>query len=115
MWWAWPGAWRPKASPSGPCAWTAAISGSTPGGRRILDDGQLPGVTIFASGNLDEFRIRDLLASGAAESLARFRERIRDQVRRLPAAQRRLEGAPAYPVTVSESVRQLESSADRGR
>lgn len=33
--------------------------------RRILDDGGLPDATIFASGNLDEHRIRDLLAAGA--------------------------------------------------
>lgn len=33
--------------------------------RRILDDGGLTNVTIFASGNLDEFKLRDLLASGA--------------------------------------------------
>lgn len=33
--------------------------------RRILDEGGLPSATIFASGNLDEFKLRDLLASGA--------------------------------------------------
>lgn len=33
--------------------------------RAILDAGGLAGVTIFASGNLDEFRLRDLLAQGA--------------------------------------------------
>jgi nicotinate phosphoribosyltransferase len=33
--------------------------------RRILDDSQLRHVTIFASGNLDEWRLRELLASGA--------------------------------------------------
>jgi len=33
--------------------------------RRILDDGGLAGVTIFASGNLDEYRIRELIAAGA--------------------------------------------------
>ena len=33
--------------------------------RRILDDGGLKEATIFASGNLDEHRIRDLLAAGA--------------------------------------------------
>lgn len=33
--------------------------------RRILDDGGLPHVGIFASGNLDEFRIRDLVAAAA--------------------------------------------------
>jgi nicotinate phosphoribosyltransferase len=33
--------------------------------RRILDAGGLTGATIFASGNLDEYRIRDLLAAGA--------------------------------------------------
>lgn len=33
--------------------------------RRILDDGHLSAVRIFASGNLDEYRIRDLLAGGA--------------------------------------------------
>jgi nicotinate phosphoribosyltransferase len=33
--------------------------------RRILDDGQLPQVTILASGNLDELQIRDLVAAGA--------------------------------------------------
>lgn len=33
--------------------------------RRILDDGQLPKVSIFASGNLDEYRIRDLVAGKA--------------------------------------------------
>jgi nicotinate phosphoribosyltransferase len=33
--------------------------------RRILDEGGLAEATIFASGNLDEYRIRDLLAAGA--------------------------------------------------
>lgn len=33
--------------------------------RRILDDGGLPDVSIFASGNLDEYKLRDLLRSGA--------------------------------------------------
>jgi nicotinate phosphoribosyltransferase len=33
--------------------------------RGILDAGGLPAVTIFASGNLDEYRVRDLLTSGA--------------------------------------------------
>ena len=33
--------------------------------RRILDDGGLPHVQIFASGNLDEYKLRDLLAQGA--------------------------------------------------
>jgi nicotinate phosphoribosyltransferase len=33
--------------------------------RRILDEGRLSDVTIFASGNLDEYRLRDLLAAGA--------------------------------------------------
>ena len=33
--------------------------------RRILDDGGLHTTTIFASGDLDEFRLRDLLAQGA--------------------------------------------------
>jgi nicotinate phosphoribosyltransferase len=33
--------------------------------RRILDDGGLNEVTIFASGNLDEYAVRDLLAAGA--------------------------------------------------
>ena len=33
--------------------------------RRILDDGGLPDVTIFASGNLDEFKLHSLLAAGA--------------------------------------------------
>ena len=33
--------------------------------RRILDGGGLNGVKIFASGNLDEFRLRELIASGA--------------------------------------------------
>jgi nicotinate phosphoribosyltransferase len=33
--------------------------------RRILDAGGLAGVTIFASGNLDEYKLRELLASGA--------------------------------------------------
>lgn len=33
--------------------------------RRILDDGGLQGVHIFVSGNLDEYRIRELLAAGA--------------------------------------------------
>ena len=33
--------------------------------RAILDAGGLPAVTIFASGNLDEFRLRDMLAEGA--------------------------------------------------
>jgi nicotinate phosphoribosyltransferase len=40
----------------------AALSRSV---RRILDAGGLPGATIFASGNIDEYRIRDLLAGGA--------------------------------------------------
>jgi nicotinate phosphoribosyltransferase len=33
--------------------------------RHILDEGGLMGTTIFASGNLDEYRLRDLLASGS--------------------------------------------------
>lgn len=33
--------------------------------RRILDDGGLPNVTIFASGNLDEFKLHDVLSSNA--------------------------------------------------
>jgi nicotinate phosphoribosyltransferase len=33
--------------------------------RRILDAGGLADTTLFASGNLDEFRLRDLLAQGA--------------------------------------------------
>lgn len=33
--------------------------------RRILDEGGLPGVKVFASGNLDEYRVQDLLAGGA--------------------------------------------------
>lgn len=33
--------------------------------RRILDDGGWPGVKILASGNLDEYVVHDLLASGA--------------------------------------------------
>jgi nicotinate phosphoribosyltransferase len=33
--------------------------------RQILDEGGLPDVTIFASGNLDEFKLRDLISSGA--------------------------------------------------
>jgi nicotinate phosphoribosyltransferase len=33
--------------------------------RQILDEGGLNDVTIFASGNLDEFRVRNLLSSGA--------------------------------------------------
>jgi nicotinate phosphoribosyltransferase len=33
--------------------------------RRILDQGGLAHATIFASGNIDEYRIRDLLAGGA--------------------------------------------------
>ena len=33
--------------------------------RRILDEGGLPQVKVFASGNLDEYRVRDLLCGGA--------------------------------------------------
>lgn len=33
--------------------------------RRILDDGGLTDATIFASGNLDEYRVRDLVSAGA--------------------------------------------------
>jgi nicotinate phosphoribosyltransferase len=33
--------------------------------RRILDEAGLPEITVFASGNLDEWRLRDLLAGGA--------------------------------------------------
>ena len=33
--------------------------------RAILDAGGLPGVSIFASGNLDEYRLRELIASAA--------------------------------------------------
>jgi len=40
----------------------AALSRSV---RRILDDADLKEATIFASGNLDEYRLRDLLASGS--------------------------------------------------
>jgi len=40
----------------------AALSHSV---RKILDEGGLPQATIFASGNLDEYRLRDLLAAGS--------------------------------------------------
>jgi len=40
----------------------AALSRSV---RRILDQGELAGATIFASGNIDEYRIRDLVAAGS--------------------------------------------------
>jgi nicotinate phosphoribosyltransferase len=40
----------------------AALSRSV---RRILDEGGLAEATIFASGNLDEYRVRDLVAAGA--------------------------------------------------
>ena len=40
----------------------AALSKSV---RRILDEGGLSEATIFASGNLDEYRIRELIAAGA--------------------------------------------------
>jgi len=40
----------------------AALSHSV---RRILDEGALAEATIFASGNLDEYRMRDLVAGGA--------------------------------------------------
>ena len=40
----------------------AALSRSV---RRILDEGSLAEATIFASGNLDEYRMRDLVAAGA--------------------------------------------------
>ena len=33
--------------------------------RQILDDGDLGGVNIFASGNLDEYRVQDLIEGGA--------------------------------------------------
>jgi len=33
--------------------------------RAILDDGGFPDITIFASGNLDEYRLRDLVRAGA--------------------------------------------------
>jgi nicotinate phosphoribosyltransferase len=33
--------------------------------RQVLDDAGLPGIQIFASGDLDEYRIHELLASGA--------------------------------------------------
>ena len=33
--------------------------------RGILDNGGLPGITIFASGNLDEYKVAELLAAGA--------------------------------------------------
>jgi nicotinate phosphoribosyltransferase len=33
--------------------------------RAIFDDAGLPGITIFASGNIDEFKLRDLVAQGA--------------------------------------------------
>jgi nicotinate phosphoribosyltransferase len=33
--------------------------------RAILDDGGFPGITIFASGNLDEFRLRELVRAAA--------------------------------------------------
>ena len=39
----------------------AALSRSV---RRILDQGGLAGATLFASGNIDEYRIRDLVAAG---------------------------------------------------
>ncbi|CAH2810007.1 MAG: Nicotinate phosphoribosyltransferase (EC [uncultured Caballeronia sp.] len=33
--------------------------------RTVLDKGGMPGIAIFASGNLDEYRLRDLMQSGA--------------------------------------------------
>src|SRR3970282_1306077 len=33
--------------------------------RQILDDGGLPDVTIFASGNLDELKLHELISAGA--------------------------------------------------
>ncbi len=41
------------------------LAGLAVDARKLLDDAGLTGVEIFASGNLDEYRIADLIASGA--------------------------------------------------
>jgi nicotinate phosphoribosyltransferase len=47
------------------------------------------------------------------ETLAEARERCRTELSRLPAALRELEPAPAYPVTVSDALRELAERVDR--
>jgi nicotinate phosphoribosyltransferase len=47
------------------------------------------------------------------ETLAQARERCRTELSRLPAALRELEPAPAYPVTVSDALRELAERVDR--
>jgi nicotinate phosphoribosyltransferase len=178
----------------------AALSRSV---RLILDQGGLAGVTIFASGGLDEYEVADLVAGGApidgfgigtslttssdvpaldcayklqeyalvprkkaspgkttwpgrkqvwrrydadgimagdtlsteddtapgepllvqvmaagrrlapAPSLADIRSRAARELARLPGPLRRLEAAPAYPVTIGERLRALSGEADR--
>lgn len=166
--------------------------------RRILDEGHLPKVSIFASGNLDEYRIRDLVAekapidgfgvgtrmntsadapyldcayklqeyngrprrkrsegkvtwpgrkqvwrrmdgdilalqhdreagepllqtvmaggerTGPLPGLAAIRDSIQGQLSLLPHSLRQLEAGPVYPVTVSQSLRDLACVADQG-
>lgn len=171
--------------------------------RRILDDGGLPSVKIFASGNLDEYRVQSLVEGGVpidgfgvgtrmntsadapyldcayklqeyaglprrkrsegkatwpgrkqvirnfdgagfmagdllttmdaapagqgllqevmrngrrlqpSPSVQDVRRRAQEELARLPASLRRLSAAPAYPVTVSESLRALAQEVDR--
>jgi nicotinate phosphoribosyltransferase len=46
------------------------------------------------------------------ETLVQARERCRTELSRLPAALRELEPAPAYPVTVSDALRELAERVD---
>jgi nicotinate phosphoribosyltransferase len=47
------------------------------------------------------------------ETLEQVRSRARTQLTRLPAALRSLEPAPAYPVTVSNTLKALADEVDR--
>ena len=64
--WRWPRSWRPRgsrspASASTPATWTSLAKRGA-----VLDAGGLDEVEILASGDLDEYRIAELIAAGAA-------------------------------------------------
>ena len=56
---------RRRRPPSAACAWIRATWGARVAVRRILDEAGCGDLRIFASGDLDEYRIAALLAEGA--------------------------------------------------
>jgi nicotinate phosphoribosyltransferase len=56
--------------------------------------------------------IRDGEPTGTLPSLRQARDRVREQLQRLPPALRALDAQPGYPVTVTEAVRALAREAD---